>query len=420
MKVLWITHFMFPEVTAKLTGNSEYKGSGGWLLGAAATLVDSGEINLYIASVSSIVDKITYIKGEKNDYILLPAGKGVTKENKELEPLWVQVNEHIKPDIVHIHGTEYSYGLAYINACGNENVVVSIQGVMSAVAQAYCGGMTKCEIIRNITIHDFRDGGILKGLRIAKIRAANELKIMSQIKYAIGRTDFDRQFVSSVNHDIEYFHNEESMRETFYTGCWSYDNCMPHTIFFSQAYYPLKGFHKLLQALPAILQVYPDTKVIVAGDDGRRISKIRQMLAINGYQNFIYRLIRRLNLEGCVTFTGRLSGDEIKKEMLKANVFVCSSSNENSSNSLCEAQLLGVPCIASEVGGITTLIPNDSCGLMYPFDDIEQLSKTIIEVFDSSSSFDNTKMRTIAKKRNDRNNNADTLIRIYNEILSNV
>lgn len=44
------------------------------------------------------------------------------------------------------------------------------------------------------------------------------------------------------------------------------------------------------------------------------------------------------------------------EQYLKAHIFVCPSSVENSPNSLGEAQLLGVPCIGSIAGGIPSML----------------------------------------------------------------
>ena len=35
MNILWITNILFPEVSAKLTGQNELKATDGWLVGAA-------------------------------------------------------------------------------------------------------------------------------------------------------------------------------------------------------------------------------------------------------------------------------------------------------------------------------------------------------------------------------------------------
>ena len=45
-------------------------------------------------------------------------------------------------DVVHIHGTEHSLGLAYLKAVGNKNAVVSIQGLISVIANYYQLGIS--------------------------------------------------------------------------------------------------------------------------------------------------------------------------------------------------------------------------------------------------------------------------------------
>lgn len=126
MNILWITNIVFPEAIAKLTGVNELKATGGWLLGSAKMLEQEDGINLSVAAVSPLVKKLEVVQGEKTTYYILPYGKGNQRYNKDYEPLWKEVKAMAQPDVVHLHGTEYTHGLAYINACGSDNVVVSI------------------------------------------------------------------------------------------------------------------------------------------------------------------------------------------------------------------------------------------------------------------------------------------------------
>ena len=56
----------------------------------------------------------------------------------------------------------------------------------------------------------------------------------------------------------------------------------------------------------------------------------------------------------------------MKQAFLDANVFVLPSTIENSPNSLGEAMLLGVPCVAADVGGVTTMMRHRLEGEVYP------------------------------------------------------
>ena len=135
------------------------------------------------------------------------------------------------------------------------------------------------------------------------------------------------------------------------------------------------------------------------------------------YGRIIKEIIKKHKLEKHVVFLNSLSADEMKQEYLKCNVFVCPSSIENSSNSIGEAQLLGVPCISSYVGGAADMIPNSECGKMYRFEEVKMLAKCIVDTFKESPSYDNTIMRKVAADRHDRIKNAIAQYNIYKTIV---
>ena len=68
MRILWIVNFTFPEAQVLLSGKGSHKTSGGWLLGAANALVQLHDVELSIASLSTKVDKITKLVGERITY----------------------------------------------------------------------------------------------------------------------------------------------------------------------------------------------------------------------------------------------------------------------------------------------------------------------------------------------------------------
>lgn len=127
MKVLWITNIMMPPLAkAKAL---PVPAIGGWMYSSLKRLHAQNGIELAVA---------TLYNGKKYDascidgikYYLLPLDGGKTVEyNPGLEAYWHRVHDDFNPDVVHIHGSEYPHGLAYINACGPNGVVVSIQGL---------------------------------------------------------------------------------------------------------------------------------------------------------------------------------------------------------------------------------------------------------------------------------------------------
>ena len=326
------------------------------------------------------------------------------------------LREYIKPDVVHIHGTEFPYGLAYLNIAGPQHVVVSMQGVMSKIAEHYIDGLSRWQIMSNITLRDLRLKTIPGEQRECQKRATVEREIIKKAKYVVGRTSFDKSFVLSLNPSCKYLFAGESLRDSFYHNNWDYKGCVPHSIFLSQSNYPVKGLHQFLKALPKIREKYPDVTVRIAGEDITKHKTRAEIIKYSGYGSIIHQMIRRLGVRDCITFTGLLSESEMVNEYLKANVFICPSTCENSSNSIAEAQLLGVPCIASARGGNPDMIPNYRCGTLYDFYDLDGLSNSVIGVFKKAASYDSTASINLAQQRHDKTANLVRTLEIYNEV----
>lgn len=417
MNVLWITNIVLPEAQALLAGTKELRASGGWMLGAAEALLRQRDINLFIATASRHVSGLKRLEGEKIVYYVLPAGiNGTTRVNHSLEPYWRKIKEEIHPDVVHLHGTECTHGLAYIEACGAENVCASIQGLVSAYYYYYYG-LTRWEIIRSATLRSLFTGGILSGYRAFKRRAQSEKEILRRIHHIIGRTSWDRDRTWAINPNAVYHYGGETLRSDFYEGeLWQYEKCHPHTIFVSQAGYPIKGLHMVLHAMPLILRHYPDTKVRVAGSDITfSHAGVKSLYLLGDYGNIIRKYIKKYQLQDSVTFTGPLNGAEMRSEFLNANVFVCPSTIENSPNSLGEAQLLGVPVIASYVGGVPDMMEGDEQHI-YRFEEVEMLAHKVVQLFDKKENIDTKPMRTKALERHNAERNVRDLLDIYEEV----
>ena len=416
MKVLWITNILFPEAAAQLTGNKELKSSGGWMLGAAKGLIELGDVDLYVATVSSCVRTLTKLKGANITYFLIPLGKGNLRINKEYNTYWQKINSEVRPDVVHIHGTEYSHGYAYMKACGCDNVVVSIQGLKSACSDYYHYGITKSEIYKTLTLRDLLRGGIIHDQRSCKKSAKYEIEMLKLTKHIIGRTSWDKERTWAINPNAHYHFCNETLREEFYDGSqWDYKKCNKHTIFLSQAGYPIKGLHQVLKAMPLILRHFPNTVIRIAGNDITKVSTLQDYMHFVGYGRYLRLLIKKLGLEGKVLFTGSLNAEEMKNEYLTSNVFVCPSSIENSPNSLGEAQILGVPCVAGYVGGVPDMMIGREHNL-YRFEEVEMLAYKICSVFENKDMIQGGVVDEVIQ-RHSPTTNATMLLDIYRSII---
>lgn len=418
MKILWITNIVFPEAQSLLLGNGALKSSGGWLLGAAEALINMPDVKLVVASLSQQVKSLTRLEGEKITYYILPYGKGNIRINHDYEPLWKQVRDAESPDVIHIHGTEFTHGLAYVEACGANHVCVSIQGLVSAISLYYYAGLTHGEIRRSATLYSTFHGGLFSAAKSFQTRGECEKELLRKVGHIIGRTTWDKAHTWAINPQAEYHYAGETLRKSFYEEpFWQYERCVPHSIFLSQAGSPIKGLHMVLKALPIVLKHYPDTTIRVAGFDICKCESMVDRLRISDYGKMLRTIIKKNGLEGKVTFTGPLDGDGMRREYLSANVFICPSAIENSPNSLGEAQLLGVPVLASYVGGIPDMMKGDEDHL-YRFEEVEMLAQKMCQIFSRKEHHPQTSiMREQALNRHDSEKNVKELIGIYQSIV---
>lgn len=410
MRVLWITNIIFPVPCDFLGIASPVY--GGWMMSSLEALRESySDIEFAVATVY-VGKRMEICKRNNVTYYLLPSSNDKTRYDNSLEPFWMQVKEDFRPDVVHIHGTEFAHGLAYIKACGADNVCLSIQGLVSVCARYYYAGISVKDIWRNITIRDLlKYDTIFQQKSKFERRGKIEKEYIRLVSHIIGRTSWDKAQVWAVNPYARYHLCNETLRPSFYKQVWNYGQCDKYTIFLSQAAYPLKGLHKVLEAMPLIIREFPNAQVRIAGDDIVNKPFYRR----TGYGKYICSLIRKFNLQGNVTFLGTLSEEQMCSEYLRSNVFICPSSIENSPNSLGEAQLLGVPHLASYVGGVCDMMQgNEDC--IYRFEEVEMLAEKVCNIFrttfeDPVSSFNSV------VERHDSTRNAEDLVNIYKAIL---
>lgn len=324
-----------------------------------------------------------------------------------------------QPDVIHIWGTEWGHTLAMVNAakgCGLlDRVVISIQGLCSIYARHFAEGLPEW-VCRRYSLRDaMKHDNIRRQQREYAIRGAMEQEALGQVRHVIGRTDWDRAITGQLNPNRTYHFCNETMRPAFYQDTWQYAACTKHRIFTSSCAYPVKGFHYLLEALEIVLSRYPDTTVSVPGRGffANGVGKLRQ----DYYHRYLGNVASAFGARDKIHFLGSLDARQMKQAFLEANVFVLPSTIENSPNSLGEAMLLGVPCVAADVGGVTNLMhPGE--GFLYPSTAPYMLAEYIMQVFAQQEQAEQMGARAQAHARqtHDPEKNRRELLRIYESV----
>jgi glycosyltransferase involved in cell wall biosynthesis len=419
MRILWCVNIILPDA-AKAIGVKPVP-LGGWMVSLSENLSKIDGLKLAIATIYSGED-IKKIEVNNIVYYLLPGEPKAMLRPKDvkLRNYWKVVVADFKPDLFHLHGTEYTHGLALLDACPNISSMASIQGLVSICEKYYYAGMEFSDVFLKPSLRDiFKLDPLWNQRRSFRKRGNFEKEILSKVDCVIGRTTWDYANVKAINPYLKYYHCDESLRNPFYNNKWDISKIERHSIFTTQAGYPIKGFHVLLKAIAILKREYSDIKIYAAGYNLLGKS-FKQKLKMTGYALYIKRLIKKFELEDNIIFTGMLDANGIVERLLKSHVFVIPSAVENSPNSLGEAMMLGVPCIGSYAGGTPDMLENGKCGFLYPFMEEAMLAEYIKRIFESDElalKFSQSG-REKALNRHDRKKIVNKMLDIYTDILN--
>jgi glycosyltransferase involved in cell wall biosynthesis len=284
----------------------------------------------------------------------------------------VEIVRDTQPDIVHIHGTERLYGLMTTRKLITAPCVISLQGLLEPYLSGFFGALSPAELWRSHRLIELATRrGLLWQYRGVVVGSRREHEIVAGAKSFMGRTDWDRAHVGSVNPGARYYHVGEVLRKQFSETRWNISRCERHTIIFTNAGEPRRGTEVLLRAMLIIRREFPNSKLLLGGQIGSR----------RGYDRFLRQRIADSGLSDNIEFLGYLDGNAMATQLSRAHVFAISSFIENSPNSLCEAMQVGLPCVATYAGGIPSLVDHGRTGLLFPPGDAPLLADAIMRIF---------------------------------------
>jgi len=126
---------------------------------------------------------------------------------------------------------------------------------------------------------------------------------------------------------------------------------------------PVKGLPYLLFAMKGILRRIPDLQLLLVGEGPSK--------------DHLMELAKKLGIAESVFFA--LNTTETKRFLSIIDVFVFYSLEEGLGLSLLEAMAAGKPCIASNVGGVSSVIEDGVTGFLIPPKDAHALEDAIVK-----------------------------------------
>jgi glycosyltransferase involved in cell wall biosynthesis len=198
----------------------------------------------------------------------------------------------------------------------------------------------------------------------------------------ISENDWCNSSICAIVPDIQVYSCPLSVNQTFSKAKWSMESAEPHSIICTASGYPLKGLHMVLRAVALLKKAYPDIRLYVPGQKMVSDDSVQWRLRKRGYTKYIEQLIKELGIEKQIVWLGRLSQEQLAEQYSRTSVFVLSSSIENHSSTLKEAMMVGVPSVASAVGGIPEYVRHGENGFLYRFEEYEIMAGYIKRLFD--------------------------------------
>jgi len=239
-------------------------------------------------------------------------------------------------------------------------------------------------------------------------RAKREKEIIQGNRFFMGRTTWDRAYLRKLNPSSSYYHEPRILREPFWHKRWELSQARRHRVAFVNAGHPRKGVEVLLDAVKVLQPDFPNILVSIAGIVSKR----------SGYGRYVHR---RLNELGKAAIKlGPLNSEQMVDELVRSHLFVSASFIENNANAICEAQLVGMPVIASYTGGVPSLVEEGRTGLFFPTGDVPMLAARIRQVFedDELAVRLGRQAHNVACKRHNPDVIVQQVLNIYEDVLS--
>lgn len=130
-----------------------------------------------------------------------------------------------------------------------------------------------------------------------------------------------------------------------------------------------KGHHLLLQAFRKAWENDNDLRIEILGSvtDPHYLAELEQMIIDLqlGQVAHIHTNVSRQKVIGC---------------LMEAGVFALHSEEESQGIAICEALAVGLPVIATSVGGIPYVVNHQRSGFLLPFGDIDNFAESIVQL----------------------------------------
>lgn len=412
MKVLWF------EITKPSNYDNQNSFLGGWQDSLESLLKTRDDIELHVSFVSKNETEVKSVDGVTYwplcyKYSAFSKIKRLFTWDAERE-LCIneckRVVDAINPDIIHVFGTEYPFAL--ITQYTTIPVVVHIQGCIVAYHNAsYPPGYNRSTFVKQSFPNIVKQ--IYTYIKDHKelTRVQMEYDIWKSVRHYMGRTIWDRALTTTLSGSANYYCVNEAIRPLFHqtNKVWAYQkrNKLKFVTIGIGTFW--KGPELILKTAHILKTNGIDFEWYVAGAIRGDVKKV-----VEKQENLKYE-------DNNIKILGFQTPSELIELLTDCSLYIHCAYIDNSPNSICEAQLLGVPILSTNVGGIESLVENNKTGILVPANDPWRMAYEIIDLSQDQGRLEKLSINAslCARDRHSASRIVEELMNCYNSIIAN-
>ena len=249
MRIAWLapypTRFLQPELTIARSPRGEHAAS--WIVNLATALTKKEDIDLQMIVASAGIRENQTVTKDGTTYHVIRHTFPLTirgfPEYMRLDVLTRyaslrrqvrKVIRKLQPDLIHVHGTEYGYGLAALDT--NVPTIVSVQGVVNHLAQ-------------------------VSPSTFFRLQAPIERHVIRTAKYFGSRTAWANSFIRGLNNTAIIYDLPEAVNQLFFKKTAKQSN---QHILMVGSIMQRKGIEEALDAMSVVFSVCPLSKFLLS------------------------------------------------------------------------------------------------------------------------------------------------------------
>lgn len=369
MKVLWF------EVTVPGKFKADGAPIAGWQDSLEYIVKQHKDIELTVAfqanspSEAKVVDGIKYYPmfaqfsflDKVKNYI----NCSVVSIRDKIIPLSLEVIKDVKPDVIHVFGSEWCFG--QVAEYTKIPVVIHMQGSIPQYMNCkYPPGYNEYSDILSFWYKPKRIFNYICNLIRERSWIQQEIRNLKTVSNYMGRTTWDKTMVDLFHPGAKYFYCSEALRPSFIQSERKWNlNHSPKKRFITVGcgtYW--KGLDMALKTAKILKEYGFNFEWLIAGQCNQ--------------QNQIEKRQKTTFAENNIKLLGYTNADRLVELELYSDLYVHTAYIDNSPNSICEAQYMGMPVISTNVGGISTLVSDGVNGILVPSNDPYMMAYNIM------------------------------------------